>query len=443
MDQGAVIADGPPAEVLARPRRRRRLPRHRPRPPSSTARGPATDRPHRSALTMTPTDPGGTTDAAEQRRHRGADRGQPLRRWGPLPPSPSSRCSPSSACSSSRGGGDDDDEDDDAPRRRRHRRRRRGEPPEGAISFAEAEEEGTLDAAPSARRPATRRPAAWPCPYYFAPECYADVETTAARPTPGVTADTIKVVVYVARGRPGPRLHHRRDQRNDDTNAQVGRDLQGYADMFNAIYQTYGRTVELEFLDGLRARHRRGGGPGRRREGGRGDGRVRRVGRPGAVQRLDRGDQAPAGGVCIGCPALARRRAVACSPSSPRPARPAGTGRVRGQEAGRQAGRARRRRGDARPGAGVRPALHRHRLGRRAGRASTSRTSSSPRPASSSPSRSATTLDPGTLAEQAATAIARLKAAGVTTRHRRRRPDRPEDLHRGRPPSRTTSPSGS
>ena len=41
--------------------------------------------------------------------------------------------------------------------------------------------------------------------------------------------------------------------KNDDTTAQVKDDYSGYNDIFDSLYQTYGRKVEIEFLHGIRA----------------------------------------------------------------------------------------------------------------------------------------------------------------------------------------------
>ena len=87
-------------------------------------------------------------------------------------------------------------------------------------------------------------------PYYFAPECYANVDDNGGATAPGVTADEIKVVVYIP-----PDVDPVLDFitgpiANDDTAAQVEETYQAFTDMFNAYMQTYGRTVTIEFLHG-------------------------------------------------------------------------------------------------------------------------------------------------------------------------------------------------
>jgi hypothetical protein len=122
-----------------------------------------------------------------------------------------------------------------------------GDTPDGAISFSQAEAEGLEVTFPDTCDAATGRVA---MPYYFAPECYADVDDNGGATAPGVTADSIKVVVYIP-----PDVDPVLDFitgpiNNDDTSEQVEATYQGFTDMFNASMQTYGRTVELEFLRG-------------------------------------------------------------------------------------------------------------------------------------------------------------------------------------------------
>ena len=87
-------------------------------------------------------------------------------------------------------------------------------------------------------------------PYYFAPECYADVADNGGATAPGVTADSIKVVVYIAQEDDAVLDFITGPINNDDTGAQAEETYRGFTDMFNASMQTYGRSVELEFLHG-------------------------------------------------------------------------------------------------------------------------------------------------------------------------------------------------
>jgi hypothetical protein len=122
-----------------------------------------------------------------------------------------------------------------------------GAQPDGAISFSRAEAEGLDVTFADTCDQDTGRLA---MPYYFAQECYANVADNGGATAPGVTADEIKVVVYIPQETDlvldfitGPIA-------NDDTGAQTEATYQGFTDMFNAYMQTYGRTVKLEFLHG-------------------------------------------------------------------------------------------------------------------------------------------------------------------------------------------------
>jgi Periplasmic binding protein len=81
---------------------------------------------------------------------------------------------------------------------------------------------------------------------YFAPECYAPFTGDNGGETDqGVTADTIKIVLYQ-----GPEddfiIRYITDALSiDETNQQEADTISGMIDYFEAYYETYGRTVEL------------------------------------------------------------------------------------------------------------------------------------------------------------------------------------------------------
>lgn len=92
------------------------------------------------------------------------------------------------------GGGDDDADDqattdttagDDTPAER----------PAGAISWTQAQDEGLDVEFPDTCDPETGRVA---IPYFYAPECFADVDDNGGATHTGVTADSITVVYYSA-----------------------------------------------------------------------------------------------------------------------------------------------------------------------------------------------------------------------------------------------------
>lgn len=122
-----------------------------------------------------------------------------------------------------------------------------GTRPEGAITFAQAEEQGLDLTFGESCDPETGR---LMIPDYFAPECYADADDNGGATAPGVTADTITVVAYVAPDSDPVLDFITAAISNDDTAAQVAETYQNYTTMMNDLYQTYGRQVELKILNG-------------------------------------------------------------------------------------------------------------------------------------------------------------------------------------------------
>lgn len=121
-----------------------------------------------------------------------------------------------------------------------------GDRPEGAISWTQAQEEGLDDLEwPETCDQETGRVA---IPYFFAAECFANVEDNGGATHRGVTEDSIKVVYYsdpendpVLDFITGPIA-------NDDTQAEIEETVAGFMELFGAHYQTYGRTVDLQIV---------------------------------------------------------------------------------------------------------------------------------------------------------------------------------------------------
>ncbi len=82
---------------------------------------------------------------------------------------------------------------------------------------------------------------------FFAPECYAPFEGDNGGETArGVTADTIKVVLYQGPD-DDPIINYLSDAvAVDDTNAQSEQTARDMLEMYDAFYEFYGRTIELE-----------------------------------------------------------------------------------------------------------------------------------------------------------------------------------------------------
>jgi hypothetical protein len=120
-------------------------------------------------------------------------------------------------------------------------------PPEGAVSWQMAQDQN-LDV--TFQKTCDQKTGRVAIPYFYRQDCFANVDDNGGATSKGVTKDTITVVVYVA-----PDVDPALDYitaaiHNDDTPQQVKETYQGYVDMFNATYQTYGRKVVLKFLDG-------------------------------------------------------------------------------------------------------------------------------------------------------------------------------------------------
>ena len=118
--------------------------------------------------------------------------------------------------------------------------------PEGVLSYQDAEDQGRLDEVtfPDGCDKETGRVA---IPSFFAPPCYADVEGDNGGDTAiGVTGDSIKVVAYLPID-DDPILNLITGAVGiEDTSDETGRTYQGYRDLFQSYYQTYGREVDLQ-----------------------------------------------------------------------------------------------------------------------------------------------------------------------------------------------------
>ena len=175
----------------------------------------------------------------------GPDRGSPLRRWGPIAAIVGVLGVVAALVVTS--GGDDDEDTATATTAAAGGTGEQSATDDGAISFSEAEEQG-LDVTYSAGcDEETGRIAV---PYYFAAECFANVEDNGGATDDGVTAEAIKIVVYLAPEQDAVLDFITAAIANDDTNAQVRATYEGYVELFEATYQTYGRSIELEFLEG-------------------------------------------------------------------------------------------------------------------------------------------------------------------------------------------------
>lgn len=122
------------------------------------------------------------------------------------------------------------------------------ERPEGPLTFAQAEELGLEIDFGERCDPDTGRVR---IPSFFAPQCFAPFDGDNGGSTaPGVSADTIRIVYWQAQEN-DPVLAYITDAiQNDDTNAQVEETLRALLPMYETYYETYGRSVEFIFFEG-------------------------------------------------------------------------------------------------------------------------------------------------------------------------------------------------
>jgi hypothetical protein len=118
------------------------------------------------------------------------------------------------------------------------------------LSFAQAEERGVVDQVDWGDRCDTER-GRIAVPDFFAPDCYAPFEGDNGGATSrGVTADSIKVVVYQGPDN-DPVINYVTDAvRVDDTNGEEAEVIGDMAAYFAKYYEFYGRSVDLEFFEG-------------------------------------------------------------------------------------------------------------------------------------------------------------------------------------------------
>ena len=288
------------------------------------------------------------------------------------------------------------------------------------------------------RRPATPRPGKVAMPFYFAPRVLRQRRrTTAGPPSEGVTADTIKVG-RVRRARRTTRSSTTSPPpiKNDDTNAQVKDDVPG---LRRHVQRATTRPTAARWRSSSSTAsggaQRRGGGPGRRGEGADEDlGAFAVWGGP-VLTSAFADELAARKVICIGCtrrwpPELVRseRAPYAVSPSAANAdagAASTSSSTSSKQLAGGKAD-ARRRPGDADQG----PEVRLRSTSRSNDESAKIAATASSRPAGRQGrrprrERSPYTLDPARLQEQATSAIAKLKSAGVTDRDLRGDPVAP------------------
>lgn len=118
--------------------------------------------------------------------------------------------------------------------------------PEGAISWTQAQDDDLDVTFPETCDEETGRAA---IPYFFAAECFADVEDNGGETHRGVTEDSITVVYYSEPETDAVLDFITGPIANDDTRGQIEETVQGFMELFGTYYQTYGRTVDFRVVE--------------------------------------------------------------------------------------------------------------------------------------------------------------------------------------------------
>ena len=89
----------------------------------------------------------------------------------------------------------------------------------------------------------------------YAPPCVEPFEgDNGGATSPGVTADTVKIVFYQGDPALDPLLSATAEDAGADVNPESAQQtVQGYVDLYNSLYETYGRTIDVEVYTGTGA----------------------------------------------------------------------------------------------------------------------------------------------------------------------------------------------
>jgi hypothetical protein len=85
-------------------------------------------------------------------------------------------------------------------------------------------------------------------PFFFRTECVADVDDNGGATATGVTGDSIKVVAWLPNEADPIYTIVRQGLGFDDTVDEIKQTYEGMVEIFQSHYQTYGRRVDLEFV---------------------------------------------------------------------------------------------------------------------------------------------------------------------------------------------------
>jgi hypothetical protein len=172
------------------------------------------------------------------RDHPENERPGPLRRWGPIGAVLAMVVAVAAVGLLWAG---DDDEDASPPPADEP-----GDLPEGVITWSMAQDQDLDVEFPETCDTTTGMVA---IPFLFRTECFAAVGDNGGATAPGVTGESIKVVAWLPSEDDPVRSLVLQRIGFDASNAELREAYSGFAEIFQAYYETYGRTVELDFIE--------------------------------------------------------------------------------------------------------------------------------------------------------------------------------------------------
>jgi hypothetical protein len=121
-----------------------------------------------------------------------------------------------------------------------------GELPEGVVTWSMAQDQDLDAEFPDTCDTDEGKVA---IPFFYRTECVADVDDNGGATSEGVTGDEIKVAVWLPNEADPIYQIIREGLGFDDTVDEIKETYEGLVEIFQSYYQTYGRTVRLEFVE--------------------------------------------------------------------------------------------------------------------------------------------------------------------------------------------------
>ncbi|HEV7763232.1 MAG TPA: hypothetical protein VGO78_29680, partial [Acidimicrobiales bacterium] len=169
----------------------------------------------------------------------------PLRRYGPIVGVLVVIALIAGVAIVSSGGGDDEKKSDD-DESSATTEPLDGELPEGVVTWSQAQEQDLDVEFPDTCDTDAGMVA---IPFFFRTECVANVDDNGGATSDGVTEDEITVVVWLPNESDPIFSIIREGLGFDDTVDDIKKTYEGLIEIFQSYYQTYGRTVKVEFIE--------------------------------------------------------------------------------------------------------------------------------------------------------------------------------------------------